>query len=66
MRRAGQLEELLDSPYPLAAAIAACALERRESRGGHLRADFPHLDPALDRVHIIRGAAGTTRNERWT
>jgi L-aspartate oxidase len=66
MRGAEQLEELLADPYPLAAAIAACALERRESRGGHLRADFPHLDPALDHVHIIRGAKDTTRGERWT
>ncbi len=65
MRRAQQLEELLANHYPLAAAIAACALERRESRGGHLRADFPHLDPALDGVHIVREPSGTIRHERW-
>jgi L-aspartate oxidase len=65
MRRAEQLEELLASPYPLAAAIAACALERRESRGGHLRADFPHLDPALDATHIVRTPDGRTRTEAW-
>ncbi len=65
MRRADQLEELRASPYPLAAAIAACALERRESRGGHLRADFPHLDPTLDAVHIVRTAEGHARTETW-
>ncbi len=65
LRRPAQLEELLGDPYPLAAAIAACALERRESRGGHLRADFPRLDPGLDGVHIVRGAGGEIRRERW-
>ena len=65
LRRPEQLEELLDDPYPLAAAIAACALERRESRGGHLRTDFPGLDHSLDGVHIVRGADGETRHERW-
>ena len=65
MRSAEQLEELLTNPYPLAAAIAACALERRESRGGHLRADFPHLDPSLDSTHIIRAPDGSTRIESW-
>jgi L-aspartate oxidase len=65
MRRPEQLEELLSNPYPLAAAIAACALERRESRGGHLRTDFPHLDPTLDGVHIIHTPDGTTRTETW-
>ncbi len=65
-RRAEQLEELLGEPYPLAAAIARCALERRESRGGHLRADFPHLDPELDGIHIVLGPDGATRRERWS
>jgi L-aspartate oxidase len=65
LRRAGQLEELLADPYPLATAIAACALERRESRGGHLRADFPHLDPSLDATHILHTPQGKTRTETW-
>ncbi len=65
LRHAERLERLLADPYPLAAAIAACALERRESRGGHLRADFPHLDPGLDGVHIVREATGQIRRERW-
>jgi L-aspartate oxidase len=65
LRRPEQLEELLDEPYPLAAAIAACALERRESRGGHLRGDFPHVDPGLDGIHFVRAPDGEIRRERW-
>jgi L-aspartate oxidase len=65
LRRPDQLEELRGDPYPLAAAIAAAALERRESRGGHLRADFPHIDPALDGVHIVVDADGETRHGEW-
>lgn len=65
MRRTEQLEQLRSNPYPLAAAIATCALERRESRGGHLRADFPGIDPALDGIHIVIGPNGETRHERW-
>jgi L-aspartate oxidase len=65
-RRAEELEQLLGDPYPLAAAIARCALERRESRGGHLRTDFPALDPNLDGIHIVLGADGAIRHERWS
>jgi L-aspartate oxidase len=59
------LEQLLRDPYPLARAIATCALERRESRGGHLRGDFPGIDPSLDGIHIVRDAGGGTRRETW-
>lgn len=65
LRRPEQLAELLADPFPLAAAIAACALQRQESRGGHLRADFPHLDPGLDDIHIVRDPDGETRREAW-
>jgi L-aspartate oxidase len=70
-RRAGplrwpeRLRELLADSYPLAVAIATCALQREESRGGHLRADFPGLDPELDGVHIVLGPGGETRREEW-
>jgi L-aspartate oxidase len=66
MRHPEQLEELLANTYPLATAIAACALQRQESRGGHLRADFPHLDPKLDGIHMIREPDGTIRGEAWS
>jgi L-aspartate oxidase len=65
LRRPEQLEELLGDPYPLAAAIAACALARRESRGGHLRSDYPGLDHELDGIHIVRGPGGEIRRESW-
>jgi L-aspartate oxidase len=65
VRRPEQLERLRDDPYPFAAGIATCALERRESRGGHLRTDFPGLDPDLDGVHIVLAPNGETRREEW-
>jgi L-aspartate oxidase len=64
-RRPEQLLELLADPYPLAVAIASAALERRESRGGHLRSDRPGIDPSLDGVHIVVGANGEARREEW-
>jgi L-aspartate oxidase len=64
-RDPARLERLLDDPYPLATAIAKSALERRESRGGHLRSDFPGLDPALDGIHFVLGPDGEIRRESW-
>jgi L-aspartate oxidase len=65
IRDAARLEELSGDPYPLAAAIATCALRRRESRGGHLRSDFPGIDPDLDGAHIVLSADRETRTEAW-
>ncbi len=65
LRESGALGELRGDPYPLAAAIAASALERRESRGGHLRTDFPDLDQAFDGVHIVTSSDGRMRREQW-
>jgi L-aspartate oxidase len=65
LRRAEGLRELLSNEYPLAAAIATAALEREESRGGHLREDFPGLDPDLDGVHIVLDRDGNWRREDW-
>ena len=65
VRDAKRLEELTGDRYPLAAAIATCALRRRESRGGHLRSDFPGLDSALDGAHIVLEPGGETRLETW-
>jgi len=60
-----ELAELRDDPYPLAAAVAATALERPESRGGHLRRDHRETDPSLDGVHLVVSADGSVRHERW-
>jgi succinate dehydrogenase / fumarate reductase flavoprotein subunit len=39
-------------------AIAKCALERRESRGGHFRDDYPDKDPAFAAFnHIVKKGA---------
>jgi L-aspartate oxidase len=65
LRRPERLRKLRADPYPLAAAIAAAALERGESRGGHLRADHPGIDPSLDGIHIVVGPDGEIRRERW-
>lgn len=65
LRVAGELEKLLDDPYPLARMIAAAALERRESRGSHIRTDFPATDPAFDGAHIVHSPDGATRVEHW-
>ncbi len=65
MREPRKLEQLRSDPYPLAAATATAALAREESRGGHLRADFPHADPALDGVHLVLSAGGDVSREQW-
>jgi L-aspartate oxidase len=70
-RRAGpkrnpdDLAALVSDPYPLATAIARCALNRRESRGGHLRTDCPGIDPELDGVHFVLAPSGEVRREEW-
>jgi len=70
-RRAGpkrnpdDLASLVCNPYPLATAIARCALNRRESRGGHLRTDCPDADSSLDGVHFVLSPGGEVRREEW-
>jgi len=42
-----------------AEAIAMCAVERKESRGGHFRDDFPDKDPNFATFnHVVRKGAG--------
>jgi len=65
VRNPDDLARLISNPYPLARAIATSALDRRESRGGHLRADAPDADPALDGVHVVVEPAGGARHEIW-
>jgi L-aspartate oxidase len=65
MRNPDDLARLISSPYPLARALARGALDRRESRGGHLRADAPAADPALDGVHVVIHPDGSVTEEKW-
>jgi L-aspartate oxidase len=59
------LTRLREDPHPLARMVATCALAREESRGAHLRTDFPALDPALDGMHaVVRGGEPPVL-ERW-
>ena len=61
------LERLLADPYPLVGLIASHALLRTESRGAHIRADFPQTDPALDLHHSVsRADDAAPVFERWT
>jgi L-aspartate oxidase len=59
------LQQLSDDPHPLARLIARSALAREESRGCHLRSDFPSEDPGLDRGHFVAGQSGDPRLEHW-
>jgi L-aspartate oxidase len=50
-RTAADLQALQEDPHPLARLVAACALRREETRGGHARAEFPQSDGRLDHQH---------------
>ena len=64
-RRREELKRLLEDRYPLARLIARFALERAESRGSHMRVEFPERDPGLDGFHQVCGADGEPRWRHW-
>jgi L-aspartate oxidase len=65
LRNPTDLAALISNPYPLATAIATAALNRRESRGGHLRSDCPDTDAELDGIHFVLSPDGNVRREEW-
>ena len=48
------------NPVRVATLIATAALERRESRGSHLRRDHPDPDPALEAAAPCRATSSAT------
>jgi L-aspartate oxidase len=66
IRDAAGLEALASDPHPLAQLVAACAMLRQESRGAHVRSDFPATDPALDGHHAVVRDGGAPVFEPWT
>jgi L-aspartate oxidase len=64
-RNATGLSELAADPHPLVRLIADCALTRTESRGAHLRTDFPDRDPELDGRHVTVRAGERPSFEVW-
>ncbi len=65
-RDATGLRRLLDDPHPLVRLIARAALAREESRGAHLRTDFPQLDPELDGRHVTLAGDREPELQRWS
>ncbi len=65
VRDAAGLEHLRASSHALVRLVAECALLRRESRGGHFRADFPHRDGALDGIHTVVRPGCAPVLEQW-
>ena len=48
-----------------ATATVLGALERRETRGAHVRSDYPELDPGLQRRHVVEQAVDGTLRGSW-
>jgi succinate dehydrogenase / fumarate reductase flavoprotein subunit len=43
----------LHSLLTVSEAVTLAALERKESRGGHAREDYPKMDPAFGKVNVV-------------
>jgi L-aspartate oxidase len=65
IRTADGLERLLGSPALLPRLVAASALARRESRGGHFRSDYPTEDAAFE-GHVVVRRGHDPVLERWS
>jgi L-aspartate oxidase len=65
IRSADGLQRLLGSPALLPRLVAGSALERRESRGGHFRSDFPTEDQAFA-GHVVLRRGHDPELQRWS
>jgi L-aspartate oxidase len=65
VRHAEGLERLTRDPHPLAKLIGRAALARRESRGCHVRSDFPATEGTLDARHLVLGDKPDGHFDRW-
>ena len=65
-RNAERLSRLANDPYPLASLIARAALAREESRGSHMRTDFPALEGELGGVHLVMSGDAEPAPESWS
>ncbi len=56
----------LDNLLTISEAITRSAIERKESRGGHFREDYPEKDPEASRFNVVvrKGADGTMQLTR--
>jgi L-aspartate oxidase len=59
------LRTLGADPHPLVRLIAQSALARNETRGAHMRTDFPERDPKLDAQHVIVRSDAPAKLQKW-
>jgi len=60
------LRKLSGDAHPLVRLIATAALVRQESRGAHLRLDFPERDPSMEGRHVTLDHAHDPVVESWS
>jgi L-aspartate oxidase len=60
------LSRLLEDRHPLARMIARCALARTESRGAHLRVEYPRRDRSFDHRHAVLCHEEAISWQTWT